>query len=520
MGWTIGNLGECLLRRNGLAFWGVCYDRSDAIFLAEGSADVMRFCPVCGASVTAEDAVCPVCKSDLPGEMAELDAAAEEAGEPKALLAPGAGLERWEGWMAHAGRRRQARAALTALAVLVLLVVNGLAWQSFVHGAWGMRLGTFHQILFAGSDEVSLFGFSPSDTRDAPPQLYVMRPDGSGGLRRLTDPTTGGYFSPAWSPDGTHLAAFRTNRFGGIAHLVLMRADGTDLHEVPSVLLSLNSFVVGNGVVDGPLTKLISWSPDGSQLLAPTAQDSYVVLDADGTHPRPFDGDRPTWAPDSRHIAFFEPNRGGPVLNPAFAPVQLTGSPLEILDTRMLQRQEIAGIADLSVGALAWSPDGRYLAATTWRIDTRENLPVGGVMLLRPDGSDRHEVIQWAGGEADQLSWSPDGRQIAAMVQQSVSLDQLGGIGFNGPAPPQLWVVNSDSSNPRNLGKCDTDQPAWAPDGREVLVVRYDAQAGLSQMVLVDTSAGAASGKALVAVDRQIFREVPRYVFAPSWSLV
>lgn len=483
----------------------------------------MRFCPACGAPAAAGSTICPVCKSDLlPNESAEQGLTPEEVGVPQALLAPGASLEWWERAMANAGRRRQARVALTALAVALLLLVNVLAWQNFVHGSWGARLSTYHQILFAGSNNDPLTGCCDSGARAAPPQLYTIHQDGT-GLRRLTNPATGGYFSPAWSPDGTHLAAFRIAPHERTATLVIMRADGTNLQAVPSVVLSLDSFQLGNGVVDGPLTKLIAWSPDSSQLIAPTGQDSYVLLDADGTRPRPIDGDRPAWAPDGRHIAYYGLNRGGPIFNADFFPVQLTGSPLVILDTRTFQSQELTTIPDLSVGALAWSPDGRYLAATTWRMDAQQNQPVGGVVIVRPDGSNVHGVIQWAGGEADQLTWSPDGHQLAAMVEQSLPLDQYGGIDFSGPADPHLWVVNSDSSNPRDLGTCDTDQPTWAPDGQHLLVVRYlsiNSDSGQSQMLLVDANRQGATSQALTPADQQIFREMPRYVFAPSWSPV
>jgi Tol biopolymer transport system component len=478
---------------------------------------MMRVCPVCGAQVDAESRVCPTCQSNIePVEATEQATSSEGPGEPEVLLVPGAGLERWEHLMADTGRRRQTRVGLRVLAVVVLVVVNVLAWQTFVHGSWGMRLSTLHQILFAGGSNDSQGAFDAGAVSPLTTQLYTMHPDGS-GLRRLTDPATGSYFSPAWSPDGTHLAAFRFSTIGESATLVIMQANGSHLQEVPAVQLSLNSLVVGNGVVNAPLTKLISWSPDGSQLIAPTGQDSYLIVNADGTRPRQIDGDRPTWAPDSRHVAFYGPNQGGPIDNVAFAPFQLTGGPLIILDTQTLQSHELPPIDNLSDGALAWSPDGRYLAATTWKLDEQQNLPIGGVLILPPDGSDQHQVIQWTGGEADQLSWSPDGSKLAAMVVKSVSLDTFGG-GLEGPLETDLWVVNSDSTAPRNLGPCDTDAPAWSPDGRQVLVVRYKSDQALRQMLLEDVGAAGTSEHDLSASLSASAQADLHYVFAPSWS--
>ena len=60
-----------------------------------------------------------------------------------------------------------------------------------------------------------------------------MRPDGS-GLRRLTNPSNGFYFSPVWSPDGTRIAAYSGARHDDlIAHLVVMDADGSKARVLP-----------------------------------------------------------------------------------------------------------------------------------------------------------------------------------------------------------------------------------------------------------------------------------------------
>jgi TolB protein len=377
-----------------------------------------------------------MCQGDLAS-----GGATQVTGELEALGATGSPLERWERLMADDTRRRQTRVGLVVVVLAALLLAQALAWQAFVHGVWGVRLGTLHEVLFVGSADDPLDGsvnFVPASRTG---QLYAVRPDGT-GLRRLTNTATGGYFSPAWSPDGTRLAAFRLVGDGQSAALVLMRADGTGLHVVPSVTLALDNFGVGNGVVIAPMTKLLQWSPDGSQLLAPTSQGSYVLLRADGTQVSTLTGDRPTWAPDGRHVAYFAGVAGDVAMTPPYVPFQMAGAVLEVLDTQTLRSHTLAPIAQMSLGALAWSPDGRYLAATTWREDTAGGQAIGGVMVLRPDGSDQHELIQWAGGEADQLSWSPDGRQLAAMVENSYGLDEVGNVPNDGSAGPTLWVVN------------------------------------------------------------------------------
>jgi len=52
----------------------------------------------------------------------------------------------------------------------------------------------------------------------------------------------------------------------------------------------------------------------------------------------------------------------------------------------------------------AWSPDGRWLAYSTYE---------GKVWRLHPDGSERQLVAEFPGKEIRNLLWSPDGRRLA-----------------------------------------------------------------------------------------------------------
>jgi Tol biopolymer transport system component len=108
---------------------------------------------------------------------------------------------------------------------------------------------------------------------------------------------------PAWSPDGQHIA-FSSNRAGRISghalamDIFVMNADGSD----PRNLTDSATFDTSP-----------AWSPDGSHIAFQSDRDGnweIYVMEADGSNPRnltnheSFLDDSPAWSPDGHRIAF------------------------------------------------------------------------------------------------------------------------------------------------------------------------------------------------------------------------
>lgn len=141
-----------------------------------------------------------------------------------------------------------------------------------------------------------------SSSMQGGPELYVT--DTSGGRpRRLTN-SNGANMSPTWNPKTGQTVAFVSDR-GGVPQLYMMNSDGTS-----TTKLDLPDM----GYVIDP-----AWAPNG-QLLAfswrrPSGNYDIYVMDASSRQIVELTRDagrneRPSWAPDGRHIVF-ESTRGG-----------------------------------------------------------------------------------------------------------------------------------------------------------------------------------------------------------------
>jgi TolB protein len=134
------------------------------------------------------------------------------------------------------------------------------------------------------------------------PELFVT--DGNGSNPKRLTFSNGASTSPAWNPKTGQTVVFVSDR-GGIPKLFMMNADGTNSTELD---------VPDKGYLIDP-----AWSPNG-QLLAfswrrPEGNYDIYLMDAATQKIVEITRDtgrneRPSWAPDGRHIVF-ESTRGG-----------------------------------------------------------------------------------------------------------------------------------------------------------------------------------------------------------------
>lgn len=206
-------------------------------------------------------------------------------------------------------------------------------------------------------------GRSPIDLGDS----WIVRPDGSGlGSVMLPGAETR---VDLWSPDG--------GRIAGISSIGGATAPRATICSVPDVTC----------VADGWGTPL-AWSSDGTLLAIANpiaAAGNAVLLDLSTGTQRPLYGGGPTLVAASW-------SRQGRI-----AVVEGTGR-LVIFDELDAEPRPL--VRDLSfVGPVAWSPDGRWLAA-------RAEVDAGAeIFVIEVDGPGRVQVTE--GGAAVSVAWNP-----------------------------------------------------------------------------------------------------------------
>lgn len=132
--------------------------------------------------------------------------------------------------------------------------------------------------------------------------------------------------------------------------------------------------------------------------------------------------------------------------------------------------------ARVSVGHLAWSPDGKWLAFTgVLGRRAKGAAPASDLFVVRADGSGLHRLTR-TGSAADPV-WSPDGRTIVfAELTHGAGDPQL----ITNVAAP-LMRVNRDGSDLHELtplvaGQVDIPG-SFSPDGTRLLFTRVNVSA-------------------------------------------
>ncbi len=252
-------------------------------------------------------------------------------------------------------------------------------------------------------------------------------------------PSSGGAYAAEPSPDGRFLSFIR---------------------KVPGGTLNYK------GQRYGPRSAL--WIRDlvsGAERLAmdPVEMDlSEASFPLDGTYPSY------KWTPDSKAIVIHQGGRirrldltsGAVSLVPFSARVQRT-----ISEQPWIQNRLTDGPVD--VRFLRWassSPDGKTLAFQA----------VGRVWLMDlPNGQPRRLTSESFAPHEFHPAWSPDGQSIAFTTWQD---EQRGA----------LWVTSARGGTPRRLTREPGEfaNPAWTPDGRELIVARGAGATARGQTML------------------------------------
>lgn len=239
------------------------------------------------------------------------------------------------------------------------------------------------------------------------------------------------------------------------------------------------------------------WSPDG-QWIAYIGRDedggALMVSRPDGSqathvapigwtnHPLPSSGERLSWSPDGRHIAFISATPGPETDGANGDPMVITRYLYKPTASEGLTRfndnrrlhifvAEIATkvVRQLTEGkyfehSIDWSPAGDEIVFISNREPDPDRFFNYDIFTIKVSNSSIRRLTNTKNAEY-RPSWSPDGKTIAYLgttrdlTSSETTMEDT-----------HVWLIDANGSNRRELGKIDNRQgvPGWAPDGRAI----------------------------------------------------
>ncbi len=247
-------------------------------------------------------------------------------------------------------------------------------------------------------------------------------------------------------------------------HLWLVKADGTDLHELAPGLPVQDKVVLDKGSAD--------WSPDSRHIVFSSSTDRVLIYetDLDGAVPRLISTDCagtpdtcleffPSYSPDGKRIAFIRLVEKPP--SGVLGVRDLASGKVTLLEST---RQ---GPPNLELGSPSWSPDGKHLVYFQLPKDS-EGKPTGGsqLFIVNADGSGRRP-LSTPGLAVGDPRWSPDGSLIVFSTEPIHQWNDVGEADH-----PDLFTIHPDGTGVKRLTfDASSGAPSWTSDGR---ILYYD----------------------------------------------
>jgi serine/threonine protein kinase/sugar lactone lactonase YvrE len=316
--------------------------------------------------------------------------------------------------------------------------------------------------------------------------LFVMGATGE-SIRRVTD---FGYH-PAWSPDGTEIAACTES----IVDPLIRASNSSRIWIVDVGSGERRLFFDGDGVQP-------DWSPDGSRIaywsVTGGQRDVYTAAVEDGSPlavtDDAFNDWNPRWSPDGRFL-YFASDRGGSM--------NLWRVPIDQRSGRTRGEPEPVTFGAVDAGNPTISADGSRIAyvSFSWKdmlhrvaFDPAREAVTGPStpVLLSPtpmptvDVSADGRLAYWTSGTRNELHavrndggdrmrltddafknrgprWSPDGTRIAFYADRTGSY--------------QVWTIQADGSGLEQVSDFagqNVGAPVWSPDGTRLAAPAYE----------------------------------------------
>lgn len=256
-----------------------------------------------------------------------------------------------------------------------------------------------------------------------------------------------------------------------------VNADGSDIHRVVAI--------DGYYWLGSP-----QWSSDGRQIAfnahpngARTDKEAHIFrVPASGGVPQDLGlGRMPYWSRDDKQIAFFVPIGNPAGVNPGVWIMNADGTERQYLfdGERPCYSPDGGRIAYVSAGGLyvydvvdgaskrvptpgfdsitgaAWSPDGKQLAFVVNRPDGQEDLAIVDAAGSAPP------TVRWTGTLSVQCNWAPGPTILVGITENNVRL------------PHSIDPATKEAPTPlknQDLGQINNDG-SWSPDGKQITFI-------------------------------------------------